>query len=94
MKNYFSIGDLLPLSLYEKNGLTVVLHFGKDSPRPDITVMVVSTMSKNSSPVKNVSFQAAVPKVILFPLNNYSELLSKAESFGLRKFSIVDSIPP
>ncbi|KAF8774171.1 ADP-ribosylation factor-binding protein GGA1 like protein [Argiope bruennichi] len=55
-------GTLQPLNLHEKNGLNVVIHFGKDSPRPDITVMVVSTMSKNSSPVKNVSFQAAVPK--------------------------------
>ncbi|GBL98807.1 ADP-ribosylation factor-binding protein GGA1 [Araneus ventricosus] len=55
-------GTLPPLNLHEKNGLNVVIHFGKDSPRPDITVMVVSTMSKNSSPVKNVSFQAAVPK--------------------------------
>ncbi|PRD32730.1 UNVERIFIED_CONTAM: Gga1 [Trichonephila clavipes] len=53
-----------PMNLHEKNGLSVVIHFGKDSPRPDITVMVVSTMSKNSSPVKNVSFQAAVPKVL------------------------------
>lgn len=76
LKNCFQLGVLLPLSLYEKNGLTVVLHFGKDSPRPDITVMVVSTMSKNSSPVKNVSFQAAVPKVILFLLNNYSGLIT------------------
>ncbi|KAG8191165.1 hypothetical protein JTE90_016677 [Oedothorax gibbosus] len=55
-------GSLPPLNLHEKSGLNVVIHFGKDSPRPDITVMVVSTMSKNSSPVKNVSFQAAVPK--------------------------------
>lgn len=83
---------MLPLSLYEKNGLTVVLHFGKDSPRPDVTVMVVSTMSKNSSPVKNVSFQAAVPKVILFLLNNYSGL--RRNCLGLRKFSIADSITP
>ncbi|XP_035211139.1 ADP-ribosylation factor-binding protein GGA1-like [Stegodyphus dumicola] len=55
-------GSISPLNLHEKNGLNIVIHFGKDSPRPDITVMVVSTMSKNSSPVKNVSFQAAVPK--------------------------------
>ncbi|XP_054716315.1 ADP-ribosylation factor-binding protein GGA1-like [Uloborus diversus] len=55
-------GSLSPLTLHEKNGLTVVIHFGKDSPHADVSVMVVSTMSKNSSPVKNVSFQAAVPK--------------------------------
>lgn len=57
-------GNLPPLNLHEKNGLTVVIHFGKESPRPDVTVMVVSTMSKNSSPVKNVTFQAAVPKTM------------------------------
>lgn len=61
-------GTLPPLNLHEKNGLSVVIHFGKDSPRPDITVMVVSTMSKNSSPVKNVSFQAAVPKTMKIKL--------------------------
>lgn len=55
-------GSLPPLTVHEKNGLTVVIHFGKNIPRPDTTVMVVSTMSKSSSPVKNVSFQAAVPK--------------------------------
>lgn len=55
-------GSLPPLTIHEKNGLTVVIHFGKNIPRSDVTVMVVSTMSKSSSPVKNVSFQAAVPK--------------------------------
>ncbi|GFY50130.1 ADP-ribosylation factor-binding protein GGA1 [Trichonephila inaurata madagascariensis] len=61
-------GTMPPMNLHEKNGLSVVIHFGKDSPRPDITVMVVSTMSKNSSPVKNVSFQAAVPKTMKIKL--------------------------
>lgn len=55
-------GTIPPLTLPEKNGLTIVIHFGKDAPRPDITVMVVSTMNKNNDTVKSFSFQAAVPK--------------------------------
>lgn len=57
-------GTLPPLSLHDKDGLAVLVHFGKESPREDVTVMVVSIMSKNiSGPIKNVKFQAAVPKV-------------------------------
>lgn len=62
-------GTLPPLSLHDKDGLTVVVHFGKDSPRDDVTVMVVSTMSKNiNGPFKNVKFQAAVPKTMKIKL--------------------------
>ncbi|XP_076366356.1 ADP-ribosylation factor-binding protein GGA1-like isoform X2 [Tachypleus tridentatus] len=57
-------GETPPLTLNEKNGLTTIVHFGKDSPRKDVIVMVVSTMSRNPRPVKNFSFQAAVPKVM------------------------------
>ncbi|XP_076308881.1 ADP-ribosylation factor-binding protein GGA1-like isoform X2 [Tachypleus tridentatus] len=61
-------GETPPLTLQEKNGLTVVVHFGKDSPRADVTVMVVSTMSRNSCPVKSFYFQAAVPKTMRIKL--------------------------
>lgn len=57
-------GNIPPLSLHEKNGVSVVVHFGKDSPVPDVFVMVVSTLSQNSNPVKKFSFHAAVPKNI------------------------------
>lgn len=58
-----SLGELQPVTAYEKNSVKTVIHFGKDTPRPDVRVMVVSTMSTNTTPVKNLSFQAAVPKV-------------------------------
>ena len=59
----FFSGTVQPLNLYDKNGMKVVLHFGKDTPRPDVLVMVVSIMSTNESPVTKCTFQAAVPKV-------------------------------
>ena len=57
-------GLLMPVVAYDKNGVKILLHFGKDRPRPDVQVMAVSTMSTNTSPIKNFSFQAAVPKVL------------------------------
>jgi len=57
-------GSVLPLTvLDEKNGVTVILNFGKEGPRPDVMVIVVTTISKNSSPISNYLFQAVVPKV-------------------------------
>lgn len=47
----------------EKNGISVILHFAQDSPRPDVSVIVVTTMSKNTKPLNNYLFQAVVPKV-------------------------------
>lgn len=46
-----------------KNGISVILHFTKCSPRPDVTVIVITTMSKNSESLTNYLFQAVVPKV-------------------------------
>ncbi|ELU12059.1 hypothetical protein CAPTEDRAFT_52512, partial [Capitella teleta] len=57
-------GSEAPITPYDRNGLKVVVHFAKDKPRDDVSVMVISIMSTNSSPVKNVSFQVAVPKVM------------------------------
>lgn len=48
--------------LEERNGITVVLHFAQDSPRPDVSVVVITTMSKNAKPLSNYLFQAVVPK--------------------------------
>jgi len=55
-------GTTTPMNLYDKNGLNVVLHFGTNNPRPDVRVMVVTTMSKSSMPISSIQFQAAVPK--------------------------------
>lgn len=53
-----------PLTAFEEeDGLTVVLHFCKDKPRPDVNVIVISTTSKNASPIEDYKFQAVVPKV-------------------------------
>ncbi|XP_046425720.1 ADP-ribosylation factor-binding protein GGA1 isoform X1 [Neodiprion fabricii] len=56
-------GTIPPLMVIdEKNAISVVLHFARDSPRPDVSVIVVTTMSKNSNPLTNYLFQAVVPK--------------------------------
>jgi len=56
-------GSLAPVVAYDKNGIRILLHYGKDRPRPDVQVMALSTMSTNTCPIMNFSFQAAVPKV-------------------------------
>lgn len=56
-------GSVPPLTvLDEKNGVSVTLHFAKDRPREDVSVVVVTTISKNPSPLTNYLFQAVVPK--------------------------------
>ncbi|XP_045483996.1 ADP-ribosylation factor-binding protein GGA3 [Pieris rapae] len=51
-----------PLTVFEDEGVTVVLHFCKDKPRPDVNVFVVSTRSKHESAIEDYKFQAVVPK--------------------------------
>lgn len=52
-----------PLTVIEeRNGISVVLHFAHDSPRSDVSVIVITTMSKNAKPLTNYLFQAVVPK--------------------------------
>ncbi|KAG5305830.1 GGA1 protein, partial [Pseudoatta argentina] len=46
----------------ERNGVNVVLHFAQDSPRSDVSVIVITTMSKNAKPLRNYLFQAVVSK--------------------------------
>lgn len=53
-----------PMTIFEEeNGLTVVLHFCKDKPRPDVNVIVISTTNKNKKPILDFRFQGVVPKV-------------------------------
>lgn len=55
-----------PLTVFEEEeGVTVVLHFCKDKPRPDVNVIVISTTSKNTSPIEDYKFQSVLPKVSL-----------------------------
>ncbi|XP_038220773.1 ADP-ribosylation factor-binding protein GGA3 [Zerene cesonia] len=52
-----------PLTAFEEeDGVTVVLHFCKDKPRPDVNVIVVSTRSKHEAAIEDYKFQAVVPK--------------------------------
>ncbi|KYN11621.1 ADP-ribosylation factor-binding protein GGA1, partial [Trachymyrmex cornetzi] len=52
-----------PLTVIEeRNGVSVVLHFAQDSPRSDVSVIVITTMSKNAKPLSNYLFQAVVSK--------------------------------
>ncbi|KAK2160731.1 hypothetical protein LSH36_127g04020 [Paralvinella palmiformis] len=53
-----------PITAYDKNNIKAVIHIGKDRPRPDVCVMVLSIISMNTSSIKNISFQAAVPKIM------------------------------
>ncbi|KRT86702.1 hypothetical protein AMK59_2175, partial [Oryctes borbonicus] len=50
------------VALEEKNGISVTLHFARDKPRDDITVVVITIVSKNELPLKNILFRAIVPK--------------------------------
>ncbi|UYV78894.1 GGA1, partial [Cordylochernes scorpioides] len=58
-------GALPPRTLYSQSGLTAVVHIGKETPRHDISVLVLSVVNKSLEPVVGFSFHAAVPKVIL-----------------------------
>ncbi|XP_014252444.1 ADP-ribosylation factor-binding protein GGA3 [Cimex lectularius] len=48
--------------LDQKNGISVALYLAKDCPRADVSVFVVTTSSKNESPLENFLFQPVVPK--------------------------------
>ncbi|CAH0389926.1 unnamed protein product [Bemisia tabaci] len=48
--------------LNEVNGITVVIHLALNAPRPDVSVFVVTTTSKNENSLSNYLFQPVVPK--------------------------------
>ncbi|XP_061589153.1 ADP-ribosylation factor-binding protein GGA3-like [Cololabis saira] len=55
-----------PVTVYDRNGVRVLLHFATECPpgRPDVLVMVASVLSAAPHPVRNVLLQAAVPKMM------------------------------
>uniref|UniRef100_A0A671RN05 ADP-ribosylation factor-binding protein GGA3-like n=1 Tax=Sinocyclocheilus anshuiensis TaxID=1608454 RepID=A0A671RN05_9TELE len=59
-----SSGKVLPVTVYDKDGVRVLMHFAMDCPpgRPDILVMVVSLLNTAPLPVRSIVLQAAVPK--------------------------------
>uniref|UniRef100_A0A4W6FRT4 Golgi associated, gamma adaptin ear containing, ARF binding protein 3a n=1 Tax=Lates calcarifer TaxID=8187 RepID=A0A4W6FRT4_LATCA len=60
------LGKVSPVTAYDKNGVRVLLHFATDCPpgRPDVLVIVASTLNTAPLPVRNIVLQAAVPKTM------------------------------
>uniref|UniRef100_A0A8B9PDQ3 Golgi associated, gamma adaptin ear containing, ARF binding protein 2 n=1 Tax=Apteryx owenii TaxID=8824 RepID=A0A8B9PDQ3_APTOW len=63
-------GSICPLTVYDQNGFKAMLHFSKDPApgRPDVLVMVLSMLSTSAQPIKDIAFQAAVPKTMKIKL--------------------------
>uniref|UniRef100_A0A671XL70 Golgi-associated, gamma adaptin ear containing, ARF binding protein 1 n=1 Tax=Sparus aurata TaxID=8175 RepID=A0A671XL70_SPAAU len=59
-------GSLLPVTVFDKHSLRVLFTFARDCPpsRPDVLVVIISMLSSAPSPVTNIRFQSAVPKVM------------------------------
>lgn len=55
---------VLPVTMYDKDGIRILMHFAMDCPpgRPDVLVMVLSMLNTAPLPVHNVLMQTAVPK--------------------------------
>ncbi|XP_010000889.1 PREDICTED: ADP-ribosylation factor-binding protein GGA2 [Chaetura pelagica] len=62
--------SVCPLTVYDRNGFKAMLHFSRDlAPgRPDVLVMVLSMLSTSAQPIKDIVFQAAVPKTMKIKL--------------------------
>ncbi|XP_026989368.2 ADP-ribosylation factor-binding protein GGA1 [Tachysurus fulvidraco] len=58
--------SMLPVTIFDKHSLRVLLHFARESPpsRPDVLVVILSMLSSAPIPITNVRFQAAVPKTM------------------------------
>ncbi|KAK2714535.1 ADP-ribosylation factor-binding protein GGA2-like [Artemia franciscana] len=56
-------GSIPPMKIFErKHGLDITLNICYDRPRPDVSVIVLTTVNRNSSPVSSYIMQAIVPK--------------------------------
>lgn len=56
-------GSIPPLTLQEiSDGISIVLHFGKDTPREHVRAIVVTVISKMAEPISNFELKAVVPK--------------------------------
>lgn len=47
----------------DQEGLKIVLHFVKDRPRDDVSVIVITTTNQNSQPISNYIFDVSISKV-------------------------------
>ncbi|CAG5928753.1 unnamed protein product [Menidia menidia] len=57
---------LEPITLYNRAGILVSLHFARDCPadHPDVVVVVMSAVNTSALDVKDFMFQVAVPKTM------------------------------
>ncbi|KAL2299143.1 hypothetical protein Nmel_014761 [Mimus melanotis] len=62
--NSVTPSTICPLTVYDRDGFKAMLHFSRDPApgRPDVLVMVLSMLSTSAHPIKDIVFQAAVPK--------------------------------
>ncbi|XP_072734102.1 ADP-ribosylation factor-binding protein GGA2 [Ciconia boyciana] len=62
--------SICPLTVYDRNGFKAMLHFSRDPApgRPDVLVLVLSMLSTSAQPIKDIAFQAAVPKTMKIKL--------------------------
>ncbi|XP_062470718.1 ADP-ribosylation factor-binding protein GGA2 [Pezoporus occidentalis] len=62
--------SICPLTVFDRNGFKAMLHFSRDPApgRPDVLVMVLSMLSTSAQPIKDIMFQAAVPKTMKIKL--------------------------
>ncbi|XP_076039111.1 ADP-ribosylation factor-binding protein Gga isoform X3 [Oratosquilla oratoria] len=55
-------GSQESIKVLDSNEVSVTIHFTENKPREDVSVLVVSTMSRNPNPIHNYVLQAVVPK--------------------------------
>ncbi|XP_078096460.1 ADP-ribosylation factor-binding protein GGA1-like [Mustelus asterias] len=55
-----------PVTAFDRDGFRVLFNFAKAPPlgRPDLLVVVITLLSSAPTPIKSITFQAAVPKVM------------------------------
>ncbi|XP_031462861.1 ADP-ribosylation factor-binding protein GGA2 [Phasianus colchicus] len=65
-----TLSSVCPLTVYDRDGFKAMLHFSRDPApgRPDVLVMVLSMLSTSAQPIKDIVFQAAVPKTMKIKL--------------------------
>ncbi|XP_010718093.1 ADP-ribosylation factor-binding protein GGA2 [Meleagris gallopavo] len=65
-----TLSSICPLTVYDRDGFKAMLHFSRDPApgRPDVLVMVLSMLSTSAQPIKDIVFQAAVPKTMKIKL--------------------------
>lgn len=56
-------GKQASVTVLDSSDISVTLHFTENQPRDDVSVVVVSVVSRNYQPVTNYVLQAVAPKV-------------------------------